>query len=141
MNKSRITRAKSVTPDNLHTRNTTALDSNLDLGCKFFPTLPSEKPYNWEDEVDWSEGKPAVRNKIVINSTPPPLGEGYYPSKTKSQRCVDALSYTGALIGTFVEVLREAYLPEDQLAEIRRLSEEEGISTVIHMEWPPRLRS
>jgi hypothetical protein len=117
------------------------LKSAQATGQQFFPTPASEKPYDWANEEDWSEGKPEVRNKIVINSTPPPLGEGHYSPITKSQRCINALSYTGALIGTFVEVLREAYLPEDQLAEIRRLSEEEGISTVIHMEWPPRLRS
>ncbi len=135
MKKTRDSRTKGLEFGSLPLHNTTAIDSTSDLGRKFFPTSASEKPYDWANEEDWSEGKPEDRNRIVINSTPPPLGEGCYSPQTKSQRCINALSYTGALIGTFVEVLKEAYVPEDQLAEIRRLSEEQGISTVIHIKW------
>ncbi len=107
-----------------------------DMGQKFLPSRAEDRPYDWSGEEDWSDGKPEARATVVIDSTPLPLTtEERSQGTVNVQRCLKALRYSRALASTFVEVIKEAYMPTDQLAEIRRLSEEEGVSTVVHIKW------
>lgn len=114
------------------------LDSYRGLGAgqTFLPSSAEDRPYDWSSEEDWSDGKPEARTTIVINSTPQPLErEDHLPISTVAQRCIKALAFSGALARTFVLDMKEMLIPEDQLAEIRRLSEEEGVSTIVHIKW------